>query len=175
MPARAVDLIGKRFGRLKVVSRAENTKWRESRWNCVCDCGKETTVLGRSLTRGVTSSCGCLQRERVAEMETIHGYAKRGQTERLFHVWRTMKARCLSKTNHAYSYYGGRGIRICDEWANSYPAFRQWAYSNGYDETAKRGECTIDRIDVNGNYEPSNCRWVDMATQSLNKNKRGNR
>ena len=88
---------------------------------------------------------------------------------RLYNVWCGIKGRCDTPTNTAYKYYGGRGISICREWADSFVAFRDWALANGYDESAERGTCTIDRIDPDGDYEPSNCRWVDMSVQNRNK------
>lgn len=92
---------------------------------------------------------------------------------RLYCVWRHMKERCLYKSSGAYKYYGGRGIKVCKEWSDSYIAFRDWAMENGYDPNAEFGKCTLDRIDCNGDYEPSNCRWVDAKTQ--NNNRRNNR
>ena len=90
---------------------------------------------------------------------------------RLYKAWIGMKSRCYNRNSDGYSNYGGRGIKICDEWIgeNGYENFSEWAYANGYDENAKRGECTIDRIDVNGNYEPSNCRYADSKMQATNK------
>lgn len=79
-----------------------------------------------------------------------------------------MRHRCANSNDASYKYYGGRGITVCEEWGD-YERFRNWALANGYDPNAPQGECTIDRIDVNGNYEPSNCRWVDMKTQNANK------
>ena len=87
---------------------------------------------------------------------------------RLHKAWRSMKERCLYKTSVGYKNYGGRGITVCQEWLKSYIAFRDWSYANGYDPNAAFGECTLDRIDVNGNYEPSNCRWVPQKIQSNN-------
>lgn len=80
-----------------------------------------------------------------------------------------MKRRCYNKNSKDYMFYGGRGIEVCDEWLHNYPNFREWAYANGYDKDAPYGKCTIDRIDVNGNYCPDNCRWVDMKTQCKNR------
>ena len=80
-----------------------------------------------------------------------------------------MKQRCGNPSNNNYKNYGAKGIKVCDEWKNSYNAFEEWAYANGYDDTASRGECTIDRIDVHGNYEPTNCRWVNSKKQGNNK------
>ena len=97
-----------------------------------------------------------------------HGCARRNGSTRLYKVWRNMKVRCDNPNCKEYKYYGGRGISVCEEW-NDFIEFQKWAYANGYDENAKRGECTLDRIDVNKNYEPSNCRWVNMKVQCNNR------
>ena len=104
----------------------------------------------------------------MVDMHTKHGGAKRENEDRLYHIWRAMKRRCADKND---ANYGGRGISVCKEWADDYSVFKEWAYNNGYDENADKGQCTIDRIDVDGNYEPSNCRWVDMVKQANNTRK----
>lgn len=98
------------------------------------------------------------------DVYSYHGY----YGERLYAVWSSMKGRCYNKNNDKYKNYGERNIKVCDDWKNSYESFRSWAYKNGYDDGAKYGECTLDRIDVNGNYEPSNCRFVSIAEQMIN-------
>ena len=164
-----IDKTGERYGRLVVLSRAEdyvapNGK-HHVRWLCQCDCGNQTVVDTGDLADGHTQSCGCYRVESATDLNTTHG----GSHDRLYKVYANMKNRCYNEKSDDYPYYGGRGIRICDEWRNDYAAFKEWAYANGYDETAEKGECTIDRINVDGNYEPSNCRWVSMAEQSRNR------
>jgi hypothetical protein len=88
---------------------------------------------------------------------------------RLYNVWNNIKRRCYTKTNPSYKYYGGCGVKMCEEWRKSFKSFYEWALNNGYNENAPKGECTIDRIDCKGNYEPSNCRWVSMKEQNLNR------
>lgn len=133
-------------------------------WECLCDCGRLVVVRGKCLTQGVTKSCGCFQREEISARASRHG----GFGSRLYAVWDSMRQRCNNPNNKAYRNYGGRGISICDEW-NDFALFREWAYSTGYDEEAPRGALTLDRIDVDGNYSPDNCRWSTMKTQSNNR------
>ena len=150
---RCIDMVGQRFGKLIVVSRAENDKKGQARWLCQCDCGGSTITTRYNLITGQTKSCGCILRSpRTTESDS-----------RLSGVHSNMKARCSNPNNTHYKYYGGRGITVCEEWQHV-DKFREWAYNNGY----KPG-LTIDRIDVNGNYEPSNCRWVTMQEQSYNR------
>lgn len=160
-----IDLTSKKYDRLTVIKRIKHNYQKEAMWLCRCDCGKMIETRGSSLRAGLTKSCGCLQLEWAQKHipNKTHGLTN----ERLYRVWMGMRQRCYLKTNNRYKHYGGRGIRVCDEWQD-YLNFRKWALTHGYDSKAKRGKCTIDRIDVDGNYEPSNCRWVDAKTQANN-------
>ena len=136
-------------------------------WLCECDCGKEKIICEYNFTSGATQSCGCKKRNQITKMNK--GNIKHGQRNtRLYKIWCGMKYRCYNPNSDEYGIYGGRGIVICDEWKEDFQSFYNWAISNGY-----KYDLTIDRIDVNGNYEPSNCRWVTMKTQE--NNKRNNR
>ena len=146
------DLVGFRFGRLFVISRAENIK-RLTRWNCLCDCGNKTVVYGCHLKSGATKSCGCLNKEVASARLKTHGKTN----TRLFRIWQNMHKRCEYEGHHLYYRYGGRGIKVCDEWKEFIP-FETWAIINGYEE-----HLTIDRIDVNGNYTPQNCQWITRS------------
>lgn len=162
------NLIGQKFGRLTVIDYAEDhvssSGYHTIMWKCRCECGAELTVRGKCLTQGVTKSCGCYQKEGVSQRASKH----HGFGTRLYAVWNSMRQRCLNPHSQAYKNYGGRGITICSEWED-FAEFRTWALSNGYDETALRGELTLDRIDVNQGYSPVNCRWVSTSVQAHNK------
>lgn len=151
------DLSGQRFGKLTVLS-FDSVKRGRAHFKCICDCGTECVKMGWLLSSGKTRSCGCLAVNNTDQ--TTHGLSK----THLYGVWRTMKSRCYNPKSQHYKNYGARGIEVCDEWKNDFMAFHAWAMENGYKEGL-----TIDRISVNGNYEPSNCRWTTQKAQCNNK------
>ena len=167
-----IDLTGQTFGRWRVLGRGEN-RGNEITWICKCACPKGTIreVSGNSLRRGVSKSCGCLHDELLVERCTKHGYAKQHDVDRLYQIYCGMKERCYNPKSQYFYLYGGRGIGICAEWLereNGSVNFIEWSRANGY-----RDNLTIDRINSDGNYEPSNCRWV--TTKEQNNNRRNNR
>lgn len=154
-----IDLTGKKFGRLFVVNRADSMNGHV-RWLCKCDCGKECIVHGSSLKSGNTTSCGCYRIENAKKLYS----GVRQNDKHLYAVWNGIKQRCRNTNNRSYYNYGGRGIKICDEWADNYEVFYNWAIRSGY----KTG-LEIDRIDYNGDYCESNCRFVQKEIQANNK------
>lgn len=129
-------------------------------WVCKCDCGKEKIVRSYDLRDGKVKSCGCLHAEKVKTNTKTHGKSN----TLIYEIWCSMKARCYRTTWKDFLNYGGRGITMCDSWRNDFMSFYEWSMSNGYEEGL-----SIDRINNDGNYEPSNCRWVTQTRQARNK------
>ena len=134
-------------------------------WYCKCDCGNTVVVRGENLKSGNTRSCGCIEKEH-------HNSIKHGMTRtRIANIFNGMKQRCYNPSYPQYHLYGGRGIKICDEWLNDRTKFFDWAFANGFVESATQAECSLDRIDFDGDYCPSNCRWVNSYIQANNTRK----
>lgn len=160
------NLKGKVFGELTVIKQGENKKYSNgyetTTWICKCSCGNIVNVETKSLISGNTKSCGCFRKKYLKEKMTTHG--KSG--ERIYEIWSGMLGRCNNEKNMSYKNYGGRGIKVYKEWIgkHGFENFYEWAMNNGY-----RDDLTIDRIDFNKNYEPSNCRWATSSEQQNNK------
>lgn len=159
------DLTGQRFGILFVIGRHGSTPQGTATWRCLCDCGNLCVTEGAKLRKHNTRSCGCLHDETARKRLTIHGKSE----TRLYAIWKALKQRCYNHSDKDYDRYGGRGITVCSEWLHSFQAFFDWSMTNGYDENALTGQCTIDRIDNDKGYSPDNCRWVDMKVQRHNR------
>lgn len=151
------DLTGKTFGYLTVIERAE-TRHSKTRWLCKCKCGNYTTTITYRLLHNITTSCGCRALEPDKRTFT-HGK----RNERIYNIWCGMKKRCNNPNEKSYGRYGGKGIKVCDDWNNSFEAFYEWAMSNGY-----KDDLTIDRIDNAKGYRPDNCRWITLHDQTRN-------
>lgn len=153
------DESGNRYGRLLVIDKAEYNS-RYAYWNCLCDCGNIKAIRGSQLRNGDTTSCGCRSREILKQQQDnkrTHGLSKTN----LYKRWLSMKKRCNDNNNLRY---GARGIKVCKEWTNDFLSFYNWSLENGY-----KKELSIDRINNDGNYEPTNCRWTTAMEQRHNQ------
>lgn len=156
------NLAGQKFGKLEAIKIVGKANDRHLKWLCKCECGNYTIVNSNTLKSGEILSCGCYKRQITSETHSKHKLTK----SKLHFIWTSMKQRCFNKNNKSYKYYGDRGIIVCDEWANDFCKFKDWSLSNGYKEGL-----SIERINVNGNYEPSNCKWIPLKQQFLNTRK----
>lgn len=179
------DLTGQTFGKLTVIKfegyRTSPSGRKRFLWLCRCECGNLVITTTDTLKRNRRTSCGCSKKKSLrkssSQIRKIKDYSKNKYDHmeapehgysrtRLYNIWQAMKTRCYNKNHKYYKDYGGRGITVCPEWQHDFLKFREWALQNGYKENL-----TLDRIDVNGNYEPGNCRWATMKEQNENKRK----
>jgi hypothetical protein len=155
-----IDLTGRRYGRLSVISRVldQGRRHKRTAWNCRCDCGNNTIALGKQLVNGQRVSCGCSKIQ--------HGHTMEATQSRSYKTWAAMRQRCLNPKSPNFKYYGGRGIAVCQLWADSFLVFLR-------DMGERPENRSIDRINPDGDYEPGNCRWATRSEQQMNRRDRG--
>lgn len=158
------NLLNQKFNRLTVQEYSHTDKHHKKHYKCLCDCGKTVTVRADKLKNNHTKSCGCQKIESTSklmkETKTIHGFSN----TKIYQAYKNIKTRCYVESSIGFKNYGGRGIKMCEEWKNDFMSFYNWSINNGFKEGLE-----IDRIDVNKDYKPSNCRWVTRETQANNK------
>lgn len=158
---KALELTGQRFGRLMVVKRSKPNKGINTAWECLCDCGNTSVVTGPHLKSGHTKSCGCYQKEKISKASIKHGHSLNKKMSPTYGSWSHMKTRCLNPNYSLFINYGGRGITFCKRWEK---------FENFLADMGERpeGGYSLERKDVNGNYEPSNCKWIPLGDQAHN-------
>lgn len=163
MKQKGKDISGQRFGKLVAIKRVGKDKRNNALWQCKCSCGNYCIRAVVELHKRNNHSCGCSGKEHLKNM--AKGNVTHGMTgTRLYGCYKGMMSRCYREKDIHFNAYGNRGIVVCDEWKNNPRAFIEWALTHGYSD-----DLTIERIDVNGNYEPSNCTWIPMSEQYKNK------
>ena len=155
-----IDITGQKFGRLTVIKQYGRSADNRITWLCQCECGNTKIVTGKALRRGETKSCGCYSKEIATLKNTKHGK----RHTRLYRIWLMMKNRCNNPKEKFYHCYGGKGIKVCDEWSKDFMTFYNWSMEHGYNDSL-----TIDRVNVEKGYSPDNCRWTTLKEQANNK------
>jgi hypothetical protein len=156
-----VPMIGTKWGNWTVLEHdLEKSVKRHTYYKCVCDCGTIKTVRADMLRNGVSKSCGCFKKEQQSQRAKVHGLYQHPLNKR----WITMNQRCTNPNVNRYERYGGRGLKVCDEWKNDFLAFYNWSMENGYSS-----KMTLDRINNDGDYCPENCRYISNKEQQFNK------
>ena len=160
---RVKNMAGHEFNGCRVLERSGTNRDKKATWLCKCFCGKEFITTGKTIRQGDVKSCGCLRLSIIKKQGKLN--KRHGETKtRLYSIWHGMKKRCSLEGETSYKHYGAKGIRVCEEWRDSFESFRDWSLANGYND-----QLTIDRIDSNGDYEPANCRWTDWYGQARNR------